>query len=676
MSMIVGLLVGAAGTAAYGVYAKAAEAEGDAATLPGDTTSSRAFDPAAHATRSAVGAAATQQVGFLSDLLAQLWGYINIAASQTIQESVEPSFKDLPGPLATLHFTKVDLGSVPIRLDNIVVHEVNKEANTLQFDLDVLWDGACDIELKADYIGSFGVKSIKLHGRMSILLKPLVPTLSVVNAVQYSFINPPQVDLDFVGLANFADIKLLKRRIHAIIQDSIKAMVVLPKRMMTKLDMSSSFMDIYHPPLGIIRVTEITGRGFSEQKQTLRANDVPDAYCMVSVGDASCRTKTIQDSLSPVWKDPMDMVLCDHDQVIDVQVYDEDKGRLDSDDYLGAARATVGEVLLAGNRLTLDLQEDFKPTGASITLGCELVHFTTDLTSLASAASEQQLVGFATVLITQAFDLPGPKKDVASFVKVSCAGKEFVTRTVVDCPGLDTLNPYYDMAFHFPLTTEFVRDGQMKAIVLNLMNGETCLGTTTIDHAVLAESPDKTLTEKRAMGSDGTALEFRVMLRGLQSRGVTSTAPFIAATGDAATTETKSSSAAEKTQVVRVTAMKGHGFQVEKRRRLQKSDIPDVYCNIKFGSSPTVWRTKTIANNLEPVWNEAKEYPLLNHSQIVHIDAFDQDTGRKDADDHLGSARVTVGKLLLAGGSIDVELETEGKPSGMYVTIRCELVDA
>jgi Ca2+-dependent lipid-binding protein len=670
--------MGAAGTAAYGVYAKASQ-DGEA-TPTGDattTTASRSFDPAAHATRSAVGAAATQQVGFLSDLLAQLWGYINIAASKTIKESVEPSFKDLPGPLSTLHFTKVDLGDVPIRLDNIVVHEVNKEANTLQFDLDVLWDGACDIQLKADYIGSFGVKSIKLHGRMSILLKPLVPTLSVVNAVQYSFINPPQVDLDFVGLANFADMKMLKRRIHAIIQDSVKSMVVLPKRMMAKLDMGCSFMDIYHPPLGIIRVTEIAGHGFSEQKQTLRANDVPDAYAIVSVGDASCRTKTIKDSLAPVWKDPMDMVLCDHDQVINVEVYDEDKGRLDSDDYLGSARATVGEILLAGNRLTLDLQEEFKPTGASITLGCELVHFTTDLKSLGNPASEHQVVGFVTVLITQAFGLPLPKQDVASYAKVACAGKEFVTGTVVDCPGLDTLNPYYDMAFHFPLTAEFVRDGQMKAIVLSLFNGETCLGTTTIDHATLAESPDKTLTEKRAMGSDGAALEFRVMLRGLKSRdatGVTSTTAPSAATGDTSATENKSSTTPETTQTVRVTAMKGHGFQVEKRRRLQKSDIPDVYCNIKFGSSPTVWRTKTISNNLEPVWNESKEYPLLNHSQIIHIAAFDEDGGRNDADDHLGSARVTVGKLLLAGGSIDVELETEGKPSGMYVTIRCESV--
>ena len=174
--------------------------------------------------RSAVGVAAQHSDVFLSDLLAQLWHYISEAASQAIKETVEPEFKELPGPLKTLHFTNLDIGNVPIRLDNIVVHDVEKDTNTLQMNLDVLWDGNCSIELKADYLGSFGVRKIKLFGRMSILLKPLVSTLSIVQAIQVSFINPPTIELDFVGLANIADMKVLKRRIHVITQDMVKGM--------------------------------------------------------------------------------------------------------------------------------------------------------------------------------------------------------------------------------------------------------------------------------------------------------------------------------------------------------------------------------------------------------------------------------------------------------------------
>ena len=53
-------------------------------------------------------------------------------------ESVELGFKELTGPLLMLHFIKCDLGNVPICLDNIVLHDIDKKINMLQMDLDVL----------------------------------------------------------------------------------------------------------------------------------------------------------------------------------------------------------------------------------------------------------------------------------------------------------------------------------------------------------------------------------------------------------------------------------------------------------------------------------------------------------------------------------------------------------
>jgi len=132
-------LVGSAATAAYGIYSKrcgtdtttdtTTNTEGIQAT---GTSQSRSLT-----VQSAVGSSSKQQEGFLSDILAQFWSYINAAASKSIKESVEPEFKTLPGPLSTLHFVKVDLGDVPIRLDNIVVHDIDKATNTLQMDLDI-----------------------------------------------------------------------------------------------------------------------------------------------------------------------------------------------------------------------------------------------------------------------------------------------------------------------------------------------------------------------------------------------------------------------------------------------------------------------------------------------------------------------------------------------------------
>jgi len=52
---------------------------------------------------------------FLNDLVRELWPNINVAGCNMTKEIVEPMFKTmLPGPLKSLHFTKLDLGPVPI----------------------------------------------------------------------------------------------------------------------------------------------------------------------------------------------------------------------------------------------------------------------------------------------------------------------------------------------------------------------------------------------------------------------------------------------------------------------------------------------------------------------------------------------------------------------------------
>jgi hypothetical protein len=78
--------------------------------------------------------------------VAQLWPNINAAGSRMTKEIVEPMFASmLPGTLATLHFAKIDLGAVPIRFDNVDVHKTDGQGIKLDLDLD--WDGKCDIEL-------------------------------------------------------------------------------------------------------------------------------------------------------------------------------------------------------------------------------------------------------------------------------------------------------------------------------------------------------------------------------------------------------------------------------------------------------------------------------------------------------------------------------------------------
>lgn len=543
--------------------------------------------------------------------------------------------------------------------------------------MDITWDGDCAIRLKADYVGSFGVQKVKLFGRMSVLLAPLAKELPVVSAIQYCFINPPSIELDFTGLANLADCSLLDTMIRDIIQNTLQGMMVLPNRMMVKMDPANDFMDTYRAPVGIARVTAIRGNNFKVQDRALRKADVPDVYCKFKLGGKEWKTCTVRNSLDPEWTNEKgDFVVCDHDQIISVDAWDEDAGTLDGgDDYLGGAQVTVGEVLLAGKTVSVDLHGGDK--GALMTLRCDICKLTSNLDSLESNKDENLVSGLLTILVTQAENLPVEKKEASSFVKIKYGSEfEFVTPTIADSPGIDALNPIYDSVFHVPLTPKLMTTKD--PVEIQLINGQdTVLGTTTVTHDDLVRATESTITETRKIGDKGTTLKFRLSLQGVEQPPDTEVP---ALTDDMSPVKLKasatSSSVTQRNAIgtVRLTAAKGWGFQAEKRR-LHRKDVPDIYCNITFGSSPNVWRTSTVKNSITPEWNESSDYLLSNHGQMITVTVFDEDKG-SDEDDELGGARITVGKLLLAGGLTDVELRQDGKPTGMFVSLGCEMIDA
>jgi hypothetical protein len=130
-----------------------------------------------------------------------------------IKEVVEPMFKTmLPGPLATLHFTKIDLGSVPLRLSNAKTTKtegvyrgsgnlnyvllMTSVADGIRLDMNVDWAGKADIEMDADMIPALGVESIQLHGRLSILLCPLT---NVIPLVSHTHCQALQVATDLIS---------------------------------------------------------------------------------------------------------------------------------------------------------------------------------------------------------------------------------------------------------------------------------------------------------------------------------------------------------------------------------------------------------------------------------------------------------------------------------------------
>jgi hypothetical protein len=139
-----------------------------------------------------------EPAGFLNDIVEQLWPNICVAGANMTKEIVEPILAStLPGPLANLRFVKLDLGNVPIRFSNVDVHKT--ESQGIKLDMDMDWEGACDIELDGSMVPkvvSFdvprhvqlylqltetqGIEKVHLKGRLSILLCPLTNIIPLV----------------------------------------------------------------------------------------------------------------------------------------------------------------------------------------------------------------------------------------------------------------------------------------------------------------------------------------------------------------------------------------------------------------------------------------------------------------------------------------------------------------
>lgn len=121
----------------------------------------------------------------------------------------------------------------------------------IQIDFDLLWDGTCDILLQATLSSSvkltFGVQHIKLKGRFSLLLGPLVTDLPVVSAVQYGFTNPPEISISYAGVAkNLFDSAAIDAALKNVNDSTLKGMLVLPYRMGMPVDLGTyDFLETY-----------------------------------------------------------------------------------------------------------------------------------------------------------------------------------------------------------------------------------------------------------------------------------------------------------------------------------------------------------------------------------------------------------------------------------------------
>ncbi|KEF57666.1 uncharacterized protein A1O9_05584 [Exophiala aquamarina CBS 119918] len=457
---------------------------------------------------------------FLNDIVKQLWPNINAAGSKMVKEIVEPMFKTmLPGPLKTLHFTKIDLGPVPLRLSN--AKTTKTEVDGIKLDLNLDWVGKADIEMDADMFPALGVESVELHGRLSILLCPLTNVIPLIGAAQISFVNPPLLKLDFTGAANVADFSLIDDTVRGVILGIINSMFTLPNRYLLKLDANADYFKTFHYPLGMVRVTVENAWGFGEEATSTTkrlfnklTRAAPDCYAKVDVGgEESWRTVTKNNTNRPSWNETHDFVVSDFDQCIKVDVKDED---LNGDDDVGLAVTTVREILMAGGRQELPLVHKGEETGGRVQISCQFFKYVADAGSLTASdhKGDGRLSGIATILVASAFGIKGQRETLKPSVAVTWGTTQrFQTVIKTDAPGTDINNPAFDQAFRVPITTDLVGSSPDNFRIA-LLDGEKEVGSVDIPFASVADAPDKVLQQKFDVGN-GATVRASIRLRGV-----------------------------------------------------------------------------------------------------------------------------------------------------------------
>ena len=646
-------------------------------------------------------------VNFLSDFVARLWPYIDKAATSMVRDMAAPAFKDLPFPLSTLEFRKFDLGNVPFVLDNILVRELQemddhggvdgKKQEYIQFEWDITWNSKCDIQLATEKVGgvavvAFGVKEFSLSGRLQVIAKPLSGVLPCMDAIQFAFVNPPKIELDFTGLANVADIKMyglnISKFVRQIVDDTLAQTLVLPNRTIAPLADKVDYRDIFCPAyLGLARIKLHSGRGFKIEKATTAfgKDDIPDVYVKIRLGaEKFFESSVVSNNCSPKW-DPNeefhDFLNSGASQNLEIQVWDRDTGVLDSDDLLGVAYLTIGQILLGldGNgqfevqlmKQATKAGKNDKPTSQYITISFEKLSFTTrDLSSMLQIGSVQsdahnanammnkksktdQVVGLTTVLISHATNLPFAKEeDANTFVKLWSGTGPNRTEIGVTPTVSNSLNPGYQTPFSIPTKASDAMNG------LYWVNGlpnytmemfqqgpsdpkPKSLGEIVINYKDVKnkDREEWLLRDSRPIGNQDSFNKYRTELAfSISFAGVS--AP-LAGKGKISTTEESDDSGSkivankfnstqnpsgktpEKGSKIRVRIVKGHGFESEKKTVFKKADVPDVYCTAKFGASPTTWRTATIKNQESPHWeNETRDYIMESPNQVISIDVW------------------------------------------------------
>lgn len=370
-------------------------------------------------------AESSERVLWMNNMMHHMWPYIGAMVKKILKESVEPAMQaSLPSSLSSLTFETISFGQVAPKITGINSYAPTDAPDEFILDLDLLYEGDAKIKLSIKSV-TLGVSAIQLRGLLRIIFKPFVGEPNPVGGITLFFTNRPKISFDLINLLNVLDFPGLKSKLRSVGEDVICSIMVLPNRIVVPMspDLIADDSDLRYPiPEGVIRMNVIEANELVKMDSVLKGG-AADPYLLLEVGAQEFRTKTMKNTLTPVWNEVFEACVDnDEGQEIQLKMFDEEKTGKDSS--MGTLEIGITSVAEQGVRdLWLPL-DGVKSGKAHLNLSwCKLSSSPKDLTVGGPSHSSALLM----VKIKLGKDLPNPlkAKDVpAVFCKVCVEEKE------------------------------------------------------------------------------------------------------------------------------------------------------------------------------------------------------------------------------------------------------------
>lgn len=388
----------------------------------------------------------TERVEWINKVINQLWPYITEYARHFIKQIVEPQLvSHLPKPLKHFKFDEIDIGSIPLRVGGIKVYTDNVGRDRIVMDMDMSYAGDCNFGIR---LGIFkgGLSQLQFKGKLRAILSPLLPQPPLVGGVCMFFLDEPHIDFDLTGLGEFVELPGLIGAVRNVVKMIVSSICVLPNEIVVPLVRDLDIVKLRFPEQdGVLIVRIIEARNLENRDCFLSGKSDPYAIC--TVGAQAFKTKTIDNSLNPVWNEPGFEAVIDQvsGQQVSVEVFDDDPG--DNDEFIG--RLVLETQDLARDQFRDQWYQLDGVKSGEIRLMTNFFGLThkKDVLRDNFAAKFGQTQAVLSAYVDNISDLPTSKRDLepSPYVQMSLGGKQ-VQKSIIRSK---TCHPLYQQSFVF-----------------------------------------------------------------------------------------------------------------------------------------------------------------------------------------------------------------------------------